>query len=138
MNSTTTRDSVLAVLALAAVLAVSFFSDLALFQLRLAADRGLNLLPYLWASSLAGLVICALALVVGYWLLMRASAHRLVGVIYLIAGGLVAIYLPLAFTFHLPFPLPVAIMSSSARYGLSAAEIMAVAGVFQLFRCRIV
>src|SRR5215203_38490 len=107
MQPATSRDSVIAVLALAAVLIVSLLADLAVFRLRLYAEQSFSYMAYMWATALAGIVICALAFAVSYWLVVRASAHRLVGFIYLIFGGLIALYVPLVFTLHLGLPLPI-------------------------------
>jgi hypothetical protein len=139
MFSKSLRNSLIALVAFAAVLAAAYQLDRAAFFLRQEASRTFNFVPVAWATTLLNFVLLAGAVLLIWWL-AHVEHNWLVGLAYLLLGTLAALYVPMFFTLRLgDLGVPtfnLTLYGGLLSYWTVAGSLLAIAGLFHLLRRR--
>lgn len=128
---------IVSLVGMAGILAIAYLIERGLEVLKPLAVRQFNALPFLWAASAADLLLAGLLLLLAWLVNSRGARSRVVGLIFLVVGWLLAFAHAIAITGRLHLPqtgLPLLPYLSSGSRVVYAAAFIAVLGAVSLFR----
>jgi hypothetical protein len=131
------RDAAAAIVALVAVMAAAYGLDNLVHQLRLRASSSFDFMSVLWIPPLANVALAAGLAALIWWLLARAARPRWIGLLFLLVGLSMTLYLPITMTLGVPRNLPLldpAFFASSRSYWGFTGAALAVAGALSVAR----
>jgi hypothetical protein len=130
------RNAVIALLALIIALAAAYWLDHALVLVRQRASQTFDYTYSLWLPGLAELLLAAGLIGLMWWLAARASFPRAIDIVYVLVGLTAALSVPLTFTTNVNLLAFLAITNGPLSLWTMTGALLAMAGLFHLFRRR--